>query len=69
MKMSPLPDTDAANFIALEADAKWRALNKFRIPTFYNLSYVAYRKHLSDCLGIRAGVFGLQRPTFKTIAR
>lgn len=67
--MIPLPDTDVANFSALDAVLKRRALANFHQLRWINISYASFRKHSSDCLGLRAGMFDLERPPFSKIAR
>jgi hypothetical protein len=67
--MTPLPDTDVANFSALDPVQKRRALANFKQLRSINVSYASFRQHSSDCLGLRAGMLELNRPHFWKIAR
>lgn len=64
-----LPDTDVANFSALDPALKWKTLANFRQMRSTSVSYASFRQHASDCLGLRAGMFALERPHFRKIAR
>jgi hypothetical protein len=69
VKMIPLPDTDVANFCALEPVRRRQELANFHQLRSINVSYGSFRQHSSDCLGLRVGMLELERPHFWKIAR
>lgn len=56
--MTPLPDTDAANYIALPSDKRWDALKRFRNSKNFTVNYTPVRRHLAGLLGLSTGMFG-----------